>query len=116
VLAAWATPRLRLSAAALRGGVLVLVGWTLFAVLAPTVLGIDHAGLRSIYDAGDHTAFNLKLHSGSTYPLKTLALVAAAAGLLSLGAMRLLRNQPASPRERRGASGSGSRAQPALSA
>ncbi len=116
VLAAWATPRLRLSAAALRGGVLVLVGWTLFAVLAPTVLGIDHAGLQSIYDAGDHTAFNLKLHSGATYPLKTLALLAAGVGLLSLFAMRLLRNQPAAPREARGAPGSGSRAQPALSA
>ncbi len=57
------------------------------------MLGIDHAGLQSIYDAGDHTAFNLKLHSGSTYPLKTLAPLAAAAGLLGLCAMRLLRNE-----------------------
>ncbi len=110
-----ATPRLRLSAASLRGGLLALLAWGLFAALAPTVLGIDHAGLRSIYDAGDHTAFNLKLHSGSTYPLKTLALVAAAAGLLALGAMRLARNEPQRPSERRSA-GSSSRAQPALSA
>jgi hypothetical protein len=116
VLAAWATPRLRLSAAALRGGLLVLVGWALFAALGPTVLGLDHAGLQSIYNAGDHTAFNLPLHSGSTYPLKTLALVAAAAGLLSLGAMRLLRNRQPSPRERPGERGSGPRPQPALSA
>jgi hypothetical protein len=94
VLAAWATPRLRLSGATLSAGVIAVIAWALFAVLAPTLLGIDHAGLESIYKAGDHTAFNLKLHSGSTYPLKTLAPVAAAVGLLALGAMRLLRNAP----------------------
>jgi 4-amino-4-deoxy-L-arabinose transferase-like glycosyltransferase len=96
-LAVWVTPRLRLTSLALRGGVLVLVAWALFAALAPTLLGIDHAGLQSIYDAGDHTAFNLKLHSGSTYPLKTLAVCAAVAGLLALCAMRLARNQPERP-------------------
>jgi hypothetical protein len=82
--AAWATPRLRLSTATLAWGLAAVVGWALFAALAPTVLGIDHAGLESIYKAGDHTAFNLTLHSGSRYPLKTLALVAAVAGLLAL--------------------------------
>jgi hypothetical protein len=82
--AAWATPRLRLSTATLGWGLVAVVGWALFAALAPTVLGIDHAGLQSIYKAGDHTAFNLTLHSGSRYPLKTLALVAAVAGLLAL--------------------------------
>ncbi len=85
VLAAvWATPRPRLSPATLGWGVVAVVGWALFAALAPTVLGIDHAGLQSIYKAGDHTAFNLVLHSGSRYPLKKLALIAAAAGLLAL--------------------------------
>ena len=93
----WATPRLALSAATLRWGLVVLVGWALFAALAPTVLGIDHAGLASIYKAGDHTAFNLKLHSGSRYPLKTLALVAAVAAVLALAAMRLTRNQAEQP-------------------
>jgi hypothetical protein len=82
--AAWATPWLRLSTATLAWGLAAVVGWALFAALAPTVLGIDHAGLESIYKAGDHTAFNLTLHSGSRYPLKTLALVAAVAGLLAL--------------------------------
>jgi hypothetical protein len=82
--AAWATPRLRLSSATLGWGVLAVVGWALFAALAPTVLGIDHAGLQSIYKAGDHTAFNLTLHSGARYPLKKLALIAAVAGLLAL--------------------------------
>jgi hypothetical protein len=93
----WATPRLQLSAATLRWGLVALVGWALFAALAPTVLGIDHAGLASIYKAGDHTAFNLKLHSGSRYPLKTLALVAAIAAVLALAAMRLMRNQAEQP-------------------
>ena len=114
LLAAWVTPRLRLSGAALGVGLLTLIGWALFAVLAPTLLGIDHAGLASIYKAGDHTAFNLKLHSGSTYPLKTLAPTAAAAGLLALCAMRLLRNAPARPAALHDASAE-SHAQPALS-
>jgi hypothetical protein len=89
LLAAWATPRLRLSGRTMGVGLLTLLAWALFAALAPTLLGIDHAGLQSIYKAGDHTAFNLKLHSGSRYPLKTLAPVAAAAGLLALTAVWL---------------------------
>jgi hypothetical protein len=95
--ATWATPRLRLSPRTLAWGLVALAGWALFAALAPTVLSIDHAGLQSIYKAGDHTAFNLPLHSGARYPLKTLALVAAVAGLLALLAMRLLRNAPEQP-------------------
>jgi hypothetical protein len=97
LVTAAATPRLALSAATLRWGLVALAGWALFAALAPTVLGIDHAGLASIYKAGDHTAFNLKLHSGSRYPLKTLALVAAVAAVLALAAMRLTRNQAEQP-------------------
>jgi hypothetical protein len=110
VLAAWATPRLRLSNTTLGYGLLALIGWCVFAALGPTVLGIDHAGLESIVKAGDHTALNLTLHDGSRYPLKTLAPVAALAGLLAMCAMRLFRNEPessvrvetgSSPRERR---------------
>lgn len=97
VLAAWATPRLRLSASSLGYGLLALAGWCLFAVLAPTVLGLDHQGLLDIRSAGDHTALNLTLHNGSRYPLKALAPLAAICGLLALGAMRLLRNEPGSP-------------------
>jgi len=116
-LAVWATPRLRLSGASMLAGVLALAGWALFAALAPTLLGIDHAGLRSIYEAGDHTAFNLKLHSGATYPLKTLAPTAAVAGLLALGAMRVLRGEPPSRRRRPDdTGGAAGRRAPALSA
>jgi hypothetical protein len=114
VAAAWATPRLRLSAPTLLWGLVALAGWALFAALAPTVLGVDHAGLVSIYNAGDHTALNLKLHSGKTYPLKGLAELAAALGLLALGAMRLARNQRERPSQRRDADAE-SRPQPALS-
>ncbi len=90
VLAAWATPRLRLSGASLAAGVAALAGWCLFAALAPTVLGIDHQGLLDIRHAGDPTA----LHKGfGRYPLRTLAPLAAFIGLLALAAMWLLRNE-----------------------
>jgi hypothetical protein len=98
VLAALATPRLRIGAHALGYGLLALIAWGLFAALAPTVLGIDHAGLESIVGAGDHTALSTTLHPGfSSYPLKTLVPVAAVAGLLALCAMRLARNEPSAP-------------------
>jgi hypothetical protein len=97
ILAAWATPRLRLSNATLGYGLLALIGWCVFAALGPTVLGLDHTGLESIVKAGDHTALNLTLHDGSRYPLKTLAPLAALCGLLALCAMRLLRNEPDPP-------------------
>ena len=95
LLATWATPRLRLSSAALRYGLLALIAWALFAALAPTLLGIDHAGLQSIYKAGDHTALSTALHPGfRSYPLRALAPAAAVCGLLALCAMRLFRNAP----------------------
>jgi hypothetical protein len=98
VLAVLATPRLALSGRSIGVGVLCLIGWCLFAAIAPTVLGIDHQGLLSILGAGDKTA----LHKGfGSYPLKTLAPIAAAAGLLALCAMALLRSEPPAPRSRR---------------
>ncbi|HEV7162968.1 MAG TPA: hypothetical protein VGN25_06920 [Solirubrobacteraceae bacterium] len=101
ILAAWSTPRLRLSGRQLGGGVLALLAWGLFAALAPTLLGIDHQGLLSIVGAGDHTALNLKLHDGSRYPLKTLAPIAAGAGLLALLVMGLARNAHGAGHEQR---------------
>jgi hypothetical protein len=90
-LAMWGTPRLRLPASALGAGAVALLVWAAFAALGPTVLGIDHRGLLSIVKAGDHTALNLKLHDGSRYPLRTLAPIAAVAGVLALAATALLR-------------------------
>jgi hypothetical protein len=92
LLAAWAMPRMRLSSTALAWGLTALALWALFAALAPTILGIDHAGLQSIYKAGDHTAFNTHLHSFTRYPLKVLAPIAAFAGLLTLTGARVWRH------------------------
>jgi hypothetical protein len=91
VLAARSLPRLSLSGRELGAGALALLGWALFAALAPTALGIDHHGLISILHAGDSTALNLALHQGSRWPLRALAPIAAVAGLLALAAMWLAR-------------------------
>jgi hypothetical protein len=99
LVAGWATPRMRLSPVALGWGLVALVAWALFAALGPTVLGIDHAGLESIYKAGDHTALSTTLHSFTRYPLKVLAPIAAAIGLLTLAGARLWRNGPGEPEE-----------------
>lgn len=86
LLATLATARTRISRPSLVAGVLVLAGWCLFAALAPTGLGIDHRGLLSIVGAGDNTA----LHKGfGDYPLRTLAPLAALAGLIALLTARL---------------------------
>jgi hypothetical protein len=80
-LAVLATARTPISRSSLLAGVLALAAWCLFAALAPTLLGIDHRGLLSIVGAGDDTA----LHKGfGDYPLRTLAPLAAATGLLAL--------------------------------
>jgi hypothetical protein len=92
VLAASATPRVGLTRNSLLMGFALLVGWTLFAALAPTMLGIDHRGLLSIVGAGDHTA----LHKGfGDYPLKVLAPLAATMGLLALGACSMFKSRSA---------------------
>jgi hypothetical protein len=89
-LAAWATPRVRLTRASLLAGVAALAAWALFAALAPTLLGIDHRGLLSIVGAGDDTALSRALHpTFSSYPLKVLAPLAAGVGLLVLVLARL---------------------------
>jgi hypothetical protein len=66
-----------------RAALLALAAWALLAALAPSVLGIDHRGLQSIFGAGDHTALHKPYGS---YPLKALAPIAACAGLLALAA------------------------------
>jgi hypothetical protein len=100
VLAARSLPPLSLSGREVGVGALALLGWALFAALAPTALGIDHRGLISILHAGDRTALNLALHQGSRWPLRALAPIAAVAGLLALAAMRLTRDAPPAARRR----------------
>jgi hypothetical protein len=107
VLVARSLPRIPLPGRELLAGVLALGAWALFAALAPTLLGIDHRGLESIVGAGDATA----LHKGfGDYPLRSLVPIAAAAGLLALGAMALRgdRGEPADAKPAR-------RSEPALS-
>jgi hypothetical protein len=90
-LALASLPRLPVSGTSLLAGVAALAAWALFAALAPTVLGIDHRGLESIVGAGDPTA----LHKGfGDHPLRTLAPIAAVAGLLALAAVALSRSRP----------------------
>jgi hypothetical protein len=93
VLATLATARTRISRASLTAGVLALAGWCLFAVLAPTVLGIDHRGLLSIVGAGDTTALQKGRLYGD-YPLEKLALLAAAVGLVGLLSARVFGGRP----------------------
>lgn len=85
-------PRQSLSARSIGIGALVLVAWALFAILAPTLLGLDHRGLESIVGAGDKTALDLTLHHGARYPLMTLALIALGAGIIAMLAAALLRD------------------------
>jgi hypothetical protein len=58
-----------------------LLAWLVFAMLGPTVLGIDHQGLVDIARAGDHTALQKDF---GDYPLRVLAPLAFAAGVLAL--------------------------------
>ncbi|MFZ1924502.1 MAG: hypothetical protein WAU42_00005, partial [Solirubrobacteraceae bacterium] len=97
VLATLATVRTRISRASLGAGVVALAGWCLFALLGPTLLGIDHQGLLEIVKAGDNTALNLTLHNGSRYPLRALAPVAAGAGLFALICARIVAGGPVKP-------------------
>ncbi len=90
LLAALATPRTSLTRNSLLAGLALLVGWALFAALAPTVLGIDHRGLLSIVGAGDHKAASTIAHpTFSSYPLKVLAPLAAFVGLLALATVTI---------------------------
>jgi hypothetical protein len=86
-LGALSTARTPISRSSLAAGGAALIGWCAFAALAPTLLGLDHQGLLDIVKAGDSTA----LHKGfGDYPLRTLAPIAAGAGLIALLIARLL--------------------------
>ncbi len=105
-LALAATPRLRMPSREIVVAVGLLAGWALFAALAPTLLGIDHRGLLSIVGAGDHTALHktgcphpsaVNQECFSSYPLRTLAPLGAAAGLIALFGAWLFRRERAAP-------------------
>jgi hypothetical protein len=91
LVAASAAARMQLGRASVAAGLVALAAWCVFAALAPTLLGIDHRGLLSIVGAGDHTALHKRFGS---YPLRTLAPIAAGFGVLALAAARVGRNQP----------------------
>ncbi len=80
-LAGAATPRLRLSTAALGAGVLAVLAWALFAALGPTALGIDHQGLLEHRQSG-------RRHSAQPHPAQRRALPAHAAHALLRGRRR----------------------------
>jgi hypothetical protein len=86
-LAAFASARVRLTRGQLGAGVLALAAWSLFAALAPTLLGLDHRGLLDTLRAGDPAALTKAAYWGS-YPLRTLVPLAAGGGLLALAAAR----------------------------
>lgn len=94
LLAALATARTGISNRSLLAGASALIAWCVFAALAPTVLGLDHQGLLDIVKAGDETA----LHKGfGRYPLRTLAPLAAGAGLIALLGARALSGKSGRP-------------------
>jgi hypothetical protein len=94
-LATFASDRVRLSTRQLGAGALVLAGWALLAALGPTLLGLDHRGLLDTQRSGDSATLAKGAYWGS-YPIVTLVLFASAAGVLALGAARLMRNDRAS--------------------
>jgi hypothetical protein len=81
VLAVRATPRGSLSTLGLGAGALLAGGWALFAILAPTGLGIDHSALRNTYRAGDKRALSLPW---GPHPLTHLGIAALVVALLAL--------------------------------
>ena len=94
VLAAYASARMTLGARTLAAGAAAVLGWGLFAAVAPNALGIDHQGLLDILHAGDTTA----LHKGfGSHPLTALVEVASVAGIGVLVLARLLRHRDADP-------------------
>jgi hypothetical protein len=98
VLAAIATPRMRLTRSSLLAGVLALAAWALYAALAPTLLGLDHQGLLDILRSGDGQALDKGAYFGP-YPLRALVPLACGFALLALAAARAWRNAPGDPTE-----------------
>ena len=89
-LVATVTPRLALTPRALLWGLLAVGAWALLAAFAPYALGIDHAGLQKIVEAGDPTPFHPpSFRAHSNHPLASLAPAGAIAGAAALLIARL---------------------------
>ncbi len=95
-LAAYVTPRMRLTNRSLRAGLLALGAWAVYAALAPTLLGIDHQGLLDILHSGDPKALTKGAYFGP-YPLRALVPLACGFALVALVAARVWRNAPGAP-------------------
>jgi hypothetical protein len=95
-LAAYVTPRMRLTNRSLRAGLLALGAWALYAALAPTLLGLDHSALLDILHSGDRHALAKGAYFGP-YPLRALVPLACGLALLTLIAARVWRNAPGEP-------------------
>ncbi len=92
-LAVYVTPRVHLTGASLRAGVLALAGWAVYAALAPTLLGLDHQGLLDVLHSGDPRALTKGAYFGP-YPLRALVPLACGFALLALLAVRVWRTTP----------------------
>jgi hypothetical protein len=97
-LAAIATPHMRLTRSSLRAGVLALLAWALYALLAPTLLGLDHQALLDILHSGDPHALTKGAYFGP-YPLRALVPLACGFALLALVGARVWRNDGRAPAE-----------------
>lgn len=92
-LAAYVTPRMRLSNRSLRAGLLALAGWAVYATLAPTLLGIDHQALLDTFHSGDPKALTTGAYFGP-YPLRALVPLACGFALVALLGARVWRGAP----------------------
>jgi hypothetical protein len=90
-LAAYVTPRMRLTNRSLRAGLLALGAWALYAALAPTLFGIDHQGLLDILHSGDPQALTKGAYFGP-YPLRALVPLACGFALVALAGAWVWRN------------------------
>jgi hypothetical protein len=91
VLAVRATPRPALSWTSLAIGAAIAGGWALFAIVAPTALGIDHRALENTYHAGDIKALHLPW---GRWPLTHIGLAALAASLALLALAAFSNRRP----------------------
>ena len=97
-LAAYVTPRMRLTGRSLRAGLLALGAWAVYAALAPTLLALDHSALLDILHSGDRHALTKGAYFGP-YPLRALVPLACGFALVALVGARVWRGTPSTGAE-----------------